>query len=876
MNNSINTSIQSTQREKLRQAIARQDVYRAFVLNANSIAPQEQRAYLLKTRNPISSIIIGAADTGKDVVELGKALVTGKSNDNQLGRFNDLGMKLGSLGIASYLFTRRGTGTKGIMEFIGAGAFFASMAAWPRLLISEPLKLLYGFDIRQQYVDAQGRKKRLYLDNQFIPDLYSQEEIDRVADKLGIDKSLPDYRELTKEKMRTIALQGNTLWMLTAGFSPLLTSMICNLAERGVTKYIVNNQYNKIQKNIGKIDKAAHDKLIDRTFNIEDTKELKKLIERLDGEPDEEFFRQASALLDPFHAMLHSSDPDDANVISELSGAAPKINKALQQNYDRLKGIYKDYGTIPTSKIMSTVSAAMGSEVVDLQGNPIKSPFETEIAEKVSKLTANKKTHMSVKSFNEIFENALKNTSDPNEISRLNKAYNECLQYKRVPAAIAEQFANGVQTVYDTQTKPISAAVSALCDFLNGLAGQKYESVHTSIHLNSLNEFMKSLKLTQNDLDLARSSTESAKEVLQKHLFEIVKDDAKYADFISDLTSRQAKYEATTLNKLITQIREKTGSMIGSLFEKIPDNSPLAFYKKEIDLDMDYLKDLVKEVCGVEYDEIVKNNGGKEFSKNELIKFLQSKDIAPEKLRREALFKRVVDLFVEDKGAGIRATGHRYILAADFERRLYTGELEAFWKQLTGDETLSDDIIEKCRRVIYDGTMNDLANKFHFSGNGDYAPKIIDLIFGHSENLSDYTVKINGNKEIRIPYGLSASTYSSCDSALLDNLRQTRENFYRIYYATVDYARLGHTKAGVTLPANQKIRYSMIGKPVSNLFLETASQKFNDRHWMRIFLPLTLAVMGVTLVSQLFFGKVKNEHLYKKGNNESGGVNGNK
>ena len=80
MDNKINSSIQNTQHAlQLRKAIAEQDAYRAFLLNANSIAPQPNRAYLLKSRNPISSIVIGAYDTGKDVVELGKALVTGKS-----------------------------------------------------------------------------------------------------------------------------------------------------------------------------------------------------------------------------------------------------------------------------------------------------------------------------------------------------------------------------------------------------------------------------------------------------------------------------------------------------------------------------------------------------------------------------------------------------------------------------------------------------------------------------------------------------------------------------------------------------------------------------------------------------------------------------
>ena len=111
MQDYMKTSVQNSNFEKqLRQNIKQQDVYRAFLLNANSVAPQQNRAFLLKSRNPVSSFIISTADVGKDIVELGKALVTGKSNDNQLGRFNDLGMKLGSLGIASYLFTRRGTG----------------------------------------------------------------------------------------------------------------------------------------------------------------------------------------------------------------------------------------------------------------------------------------------------------------------------------------------------------------------------------------------------------------------------------------------------------------------------------------------------------------------------------------------------------------------------------------------------------------------------------------------------------------------------------------------------------------------------------------------------------------------------------------------
>ena len=52
--NKISTPIQNQQnKQQLIGKIANQDIYRAFLLNANSIAPQQHRAYLLKSRNPV-------------------------------------------------------------------------------------------------------------------------------------------------------------------------------------------------------------------------------------------------------------------------------------------------------------------------------------------------------------------------------------------------------------------------------------------------------------------------------------------------------------------------------------------------------------------------------------------------------------------------------------------------------------------------------------------------------------------------------------------------------------------------------------------------------------------------------------------------------
>ena len=867
MDNKINTSIQNKYLEtQLRKEIAKQDVYRAFVLNANSIAPQQNRAYLLKSRNPISSFIISVADTGKDVVELGKALVTGKSNDNQLGRFNDLGMKIGSLGIASYLFTKRGTGTKGIMEFLGAGAFFASMAAWPRLFISEPLKMRFGFDIRQQYIDAQGRKKRLYLDNQFVPDLYSQEEIDKIADKIGINKSNPEYRELTKEKMRTIALQGNTLWMLTAGFSPLLTSMICNLAERGVTKYIVNSQYNKILKQTDKLEELAQKRQLDEALNLVDFEKIKHLTSTLKKDPDDRFFTEVARLIDPFGIIMNAKDTDDANLISELTGLAPKIKGQLQQSFVAQNAKEGTQALIETDKAIDTVRKYLKSGYGDLQGN---SSLGAHVRKIIDDLIATKDPnaaidYITVEDFSKIFKEATKEVVKPEEIEKLKNAYKNCINLQSANPEAIEKLCRDIEQIYSGQTRPISAKVATYADFLNGLVGQKYESLHTSIHLNSVNALMQALDIPDKELETARGSLDAAKDILQGHLRDIASDDANYKAFISDLTSRQAKYEADTVDKLIVSIKDKISRGIKEAFSTIPDDSPLAILKSQTLIDTNGLKKLVEDTFKVSYDQFIQE-AGKDLTPEQVVALLDKKGVDTNSLIREPLFKRVIDLFVEEKGAGIRATGHRYLLEADFERRLHTGELKDYWKYLSGQEEISDEVLKLCRSIIYDGTMNDLSNKFYADGNGDLAPKIIKLIFGDPSATGEDAMRA----------GLSKLTYESCDKSMTQKLVASRENFYKIYAQMVDFARPGHKIADIGTDALQKTQYSMLGKPGTELFMDTASKMFNDKHWMRIFLPMTLVVIGITLLSQMFFGKVKNEHLYKQ-KKDDGGVNAGK
>ena len=116
---------------------------------------------------------------------------TGKANDHQLGKLNDVGMKVGGLALAGYLATQKATPKTKLMEFVGLGTFLAAMNLWPKVAIAAPAKAIHGFNPMQKYEDSFGREKAYFQDAQYTPtDLYSNEKLQKIGDRMGIDKNI--------------------------------------------------------------------------------------------------------------------------------------------------------------------------------------------------------------------------------------------------------------------------------------------------------------------------------------------------------------------------------------------------------------------------------------------------------------------------------------------------------------------------------------------------------------------------------------------------------------------------------------------------------------------------------------------------------------
>ena len=166
----------------------------------------------------------------------------GTANDHQLGRLNDVGLRLCGIGIATYLASQTNNPKARLMEYIGLAAFLTSMAVYPKIALNTPARLLHGYDIDKWYIDDQGRKKSVHQDSNYIPyDMYNGknkgEDLDAIGDRMGIPRDIKNRHDVIREQMRKIATQNNTLWMLTAGFAtPLITALLCT----GIEKYIVS------------------------------------------------------------------------------------------------------------------------------------------------------------------------------------------------------------------------------------------------------------------------------------------------------------------------------------------------------------------------------------------------------------------------------------------------------------------------------------------------------------------------------------------------------------------------------------------------------------------------------------------------------------
>ncbi len=675
MINATNNNSISTNRNK----IAENNLFNALTHQKDKKKPQAPKGYLLERKNVVNNLIDDVADFGKDIKNTGKAIVTGKSNDHALGKINDLGMKIGALAIASYLALKKGTAKQKAMEFIGGATFLTTMSLWPKYTVTKPLEKKFGFNIQQEYVDSQGRRKKFFGDNQYQPwDLWSKDKINQVADYMGVPKDLPDREEFTKKKMQKVALQGNTWILLTSGFAtPLITALVCRAAENPVENFLINRNLKKaagkaadmMRKGVGEDAnvKTIIDKMIaDKTFDKFNKQDFMKALEQFKGKGlDEETLRELTKFLDPIEELAKDKNRAAHVLPADLNGAANEIARSIlgsiESTYD--KTVLGEMKKILSPEEFDQLSEFMTNLAPTADGKLDVVSINRKISEILKSKKISPKEHRAIK----------------NNLAEVEKTAN--IFEKLLKALRMDDASKGVESLYDMQ-RGKRAEVRVMSNLADALAGNHKESLYTKVGEEFNKELMRQINPDGKTLKNFKTKDEFI-ELLHKNF-----------------------------EKLATNVGSKRRKGDGGILEGA--RGTLEYFVKNVSSSLKKLD--------TDYDKFFEQG---------------SADALKGKLKTVPVLDKVVDKYADRLAFNVRLAklmkqgeGSKLIITADAERRLSLLKAspeklkEAF--EVTSDDQVKQ-VLGAIREYLYDRTSlsRNLSNNF----SADISKKAIKFIY---------------------------------------------------------------------------------------------------------------------------------------------------
>ncbi len=779
----------------------------------------------------------------------------GRANDHQTGRLNDVGLKLGGIGIATYLASRTTNPMFRIMEYVGLGTFLASMSLFPKAFINVPSRLVHGFSIGKEYIDDQGRKKSVFQDSNYIPfDMYRGEypgeNLDVIADRMGIPRDLKNRNELTKEQMRKIATQNNTLWMLTAGFAtPVMTALICCGLEKLIAPALeVARNYehnNKISHLLEKTNKMSEN-LADVSDN-KLSKQVTKLLNNYKGKelPKAEF----DNLVDLIAKDLDSYAKD--GIKADLTNILINEKKAFVLNKnsaDEIINMIKAGLPMQNKQSLERVFVPSASELENIfKNNERVTPEELQnIKGKIK----------------ELFDNKI--AKEPTDM----QAY-----LKSVRNNVVEKISKKIQTtasrlVTENDINDITNLAKVMGEFkANAKAldkskvfkiGYAPETVLARSYANFERTLLDALGIKYKDLKPIRESKEYAKEFLDKKLTELAKDEAKYQDAINKLGKSLAEMEIklngkvaneSALKDLITAIENNYNKTAKRLGEAGRFKNTIDMLVKEdvktLSTSLKSKEDLFDLLDGLRKDK-TGSFSGIEYSRE------NAKNVGSSKLNT------VTNIVERYQGA-----------KNSLYRMLHT--MDIYKRQIPASE-YDKNLLKTGKSVLLGATNPDHTLKLDTEINAEFYKDLMNNIWNSNGNTPEIRNDIKSKGKIEKS---TATALDSVDGLKNGNIK-SRFQWYITRFRnimgnnTIDFTKPNHTLDLRALnqyapeSKTRKAMFDLVAQDPIDLMQKAANRRYNNHRWARIASSILGTTLGVTLLAQLCFGKIKNPHNLKK------------
>lgn len=791
------------------------------------------------------------AEIQKDIKYDAKALyhaIKGEANDHELGRLNDVGMKLGGLVLATYLFTKKQTPKTKLFEFIGFGTFFAAMDLWPKLFIQLPAKLIHGVNVRQEYEDSFGRKKMFYQDHQFIPwDLYKDDEINKIGDRLGIPKDIPNRRNAIQEKMRQIALQNNTLWMLTAGFAtPLLSALLCNAVDKTVNK-ITDQRMDKIADNLLK----NFPKEIEKYDFSKGTAELETILTKNAGKPltkevVQEIFSNISNGLDKVVADGLQSDldlflPTDKNYrisengVNNIKQTIREILKPANLSDEVLERI------VPQAEQLSEQFTSRGLlngtfEEFSEHSKIIQDVLAQNIENVSSELDDTARAKLNFLSGKLIHSPKLNQDSPLIKTLKLEPA--EILTSERIK--VLKSISENLNT--------FKAGSSILDRYSYIKVAQAPETGIANIWNNMQEEIFKAMHFSQDEVKLARLDNEAATEILRNKMENLVSNKAEYTKFIDKMESLLSTLHSRT--KDIDMHQDKNINLYKSSVNSTCDNTSKTLLGYN-------MKHTAEAIGGI----IDKNNN-----------FISDRTSA----------KHLMLTYVEDRIKGVKSSFYRFLNFADLYYRIahIDGDTQVLNSRIPRE--IKEEMVELAKQIMIDGHTSDFAVKFWQLRNPEANKKdYSQIVTDHGKVINKYLgvgehecVELSNDRHyfdsvMKLMYGEDVHPDTAArieKSGFWSDFKKFRHDILEILGGDSYFAKPNHLVNSTPVKSSSEEKFILTGCVPSDMAHKAFNNMFNSGKWFSVFGKLGAGLIGVTLLTQFIIGKNKTPWKNKENN----------
>ncbi len=769
------------------------------------IKPQGAKGKLVS-----SSIFPNVKDTKYNFNALKHGL-TGKANDHELGKLNDVGMKVGALALAGYLATQKATPKTKLMEFVGLATFFGAMKLWPKLAIGAPAKAIHGFDPTQEYEDSFGRKKPFFQDAQYQPwDVYSNEQLQKIGDKMGVDKNAQDRNDLTKSNMTKIATKNNTLWMITAGIaSAVFSALACNKAEKVIDPALdkVNNK--KADKLLQNFDTEAQKRMTSASKDMQ--KDLDKIFEENKGKTV------------------------DNKLIEKISG---RLAKGLDPVTE--EGVKEDMQNILMNG-KSLVNEGLAEKISNGSKKVLAQKFSEE---QVAKIVPSKEEIVKHFNDNQMMGREVNEDEAMNVRSSVSQLFLAKAKEQGMSTEKLKTIKKGVALVADKALKSNSASVldenamkkvseigkamselqakdSVLDDYAQAKVADKPETVIANYWNKTSTSIVKSLGIDFKEMEKVRNNRQLVQGLVRNKMEEVTSDDAKYQKAIGEMANNIAE-----LDKKIK-----------------PEDT-----RKYVDL------------VGKTYDDAAGNlyNQGMEATANKLTAL---------SVGGKGSLKRVKQVYFEERVAGVKNSFSRMINTMDVYRRISKGEVP---KDGSARE-VKEAMLELVKQTTLQGHSSDHSIKFYFNRSQDNSTNVdrSDVEIKDGKVVNKYFKEGKGvdvpedygfyQKAMNFMYNspMDKDTVEAIKKAGIekDVNKYNSEVYNKI--GSADYFTKPNHKTTGDQGASSEYKFLLLGVAPDEMMTKTVQQSYNSQKWGKTFGTVGAVLTGLTVAAQFLFGKGK-------------------